>query len=116
MILKFTYKFVLFLLNIIISLNRKLYKYNLENHEILDSVIPTTDNYASSYDSGKHITAVHLKKNYKIHRLTTNNGKILDCADEHLVYTGFEYNKYAKDLKLGEPVYTRTGYEKIYEN
>lgn len=116
MILKFTYKFVLFLLNIIISLNRKLYKYNLENHEILDSVIPTTDNYASSYDSGKHITAVHLKKNYKIHRLTTNNGKILDCADEHLVYTGFEYNKYAKDLKLGEPVYTRTGYEKIRKN
>lgn len=46
---------------------------------------------------------------YDVYTLTLEDGKTLDCADEHIVMAPGNIERYAKDLKVGDEIITKEG-------
>jgi len=74
----------------------------LENYEIL------------SDDGWKDVKAIHKTIDYEIYILKTNS-KILECADNHIVFLEGYKDIYVKDLKVGNNIITKDGIEKIID-
>ena len=92
----------------------KLWKYDLSQHDIINSSVPINDIYVKTHNGSAYTAASHIKKRYRIYRITLENKMVLECADNHLICVDFGYVKQAKDLKYGEPVFTSSGGSKVY--
>ena len=58
-------------------------------------------------------THIHLTKPFEIYKLTLENGLILECADEHIVFTKDYKEKWVKDLTENDYVMTQYGLSKV---
>ena len=56
---------------------------------------------------------IHETKPFYVYKLKTVAGLILDCADEHLIYTPTGTTVWAKDLKPGDYIMTEWGSDKV---
>ena len=113
--MKVLYIIIESILNFVIWLNRSLYKYDLERHEIIESSIPKSDIYAQGINSMNFIGATHIKKKAQIIKIVTHNGCKLYCADDHLIMTGYGYCKHAGDLRKHDIIITKGGGSRIKE-
>lgn len=59
------------------------------------------------------ISYIHRTKPFDIYTIKTRNGKELECADEHIVYTSDLIPIWAKDLKIGDLLYTIDGFDEV---
>lgn len=98
----------------IFSYHHELWKYDLEDLEILDSNVPNKEVFILSDSGFVPLTATHIKKKYKLYNIKTKDFEI-NCADEHMIYTKFGYSKFVKDMEIGEPLVTKNGVQKIEE-
>lgn len=113
--MKVIYIIIESILDFVIWLNRSLYKYDLEKHDIIESSIPKSDIYVQSMDIMNFVGATHIKKKAQIIKIVTYNNCELYCADDHLIVTGFGYCKHAGDLKKNDIVITKFGGSRIKE-
>ena len=66
------------------------------------------------YNSGWSPAAyIHLTKPFSIYRITLESGRVLECADNHLVYCFGMQTKYAKDIDYTDLVMTENGYDRV---
>ena len=59
------------------------------------------------------ISSIHLTKRFEIYRLETEDGLVLHCADNHIVFDNFMNEVYIKDLRKGNFIRTINGLSKI---
>lgn len=104
------------LINGLIYFNKSLYKYNLLEHEIIDSQIPSGEWKAKTMHGYVPMMAAHLKKKSKLYRIETYDNLVLECADNHLLYTPRGETIFVKDLKKGDNVITDRGMSTIEKN
>jgi hypothetical protein len=73
-----------------------------------------TERYLIKTDSGFHpITNVHLTQPYTKYILKTENGKSLECADNHIIFDKNMSQVFIKDLNEGDYIQTDEGLSKI---
>lgn len=77
----------------------------IESFEIDEWEIETSDGW-------KDITHIHKTIKYNVWKIKTKNFE-LKCADEHIVFTDYFEQIFVKDLKLGDWIYTKNGYEEV---
>jgi len=65
-------------------------------------------------DGWNDIKAIHKTVDYEIYILKTDS-KMLECADNHIVFLEGYKNIYVKDLKIGDNIITKDGIEKIID-
>ena len=58
---------------------------------------------------------IHFTKPFEIYKLYLENGMILECADEHIVFTKGYNEKWVKDLTIDDYVITENGLSKVLE-
>lgn len=56
---------------------------------------------------------IHMTKPFEVYRLELENGILLECADEHLVFTKGYNEKWVKDLTTDDYVITEDGLSKV---
>lgn len=112
-LLKVTYFLLLCTTDFVVYLHWKLWKYSLDQHDIVNSSIPTSDVKIESHDGFHHVTATHIKKKSNICEVILENGMRIECADHHLITTPFGYSVPAIDLKKGEYVAVRDNTSKV---
>lgn len=105
--------FLLSFINGLTYLNHSLYKYNLAEHDIIDSCVPDYECSAETINGYVPITAAHLKKRSAIYRIETEDNLFIECADNHLLYTPRGKTIFARKLKVGDSLLTRKGVSKI---
>ena len=67
-------------------------------------------------DNGwKNVYAVGKTVEYDEWELKTEIGKVLVCADNHIVFNEFGEEVFVKNLKIGDSIITKDGSEKIVE-
>jgi len=85
---------------------------------IMDKKIVNTkilnDYEVLSEDGWKNIKAIHKTIDYEIYIFKTEN-KMLECADNHIVFLDGYENIYVKDLKIGDNIITKDGIEEIID-
>lgn len=59
------------------------------------------------------VSYIHETKPYYIYKLTTKNGLVLECADEHLVFDESMNTKWVVDLKIGDMIQTEYGVNEV---
>lgn len=59
------------------------------------------------------VSYIHETKPYYIYKLTTKNGLVLECADEHLVFDESMNTKWVVDLKIGDMIQTEYGVDEV---
>lgn len=74
------------------------------------------NNYEIETDTG-FVDIVSLNKTipYLKYIIETENGKRLECADNHILFTDKMEEIFAKELKIGDSILTKDGVEKISE-
>lgn len=58
-------------------------------------------------------THIHLTKPFEIYKLILENGKTLECADQHIVFTKDYVEKWVQDLTINDYVITDEGLSKV---
>lgn len=67
-------------------------------------------------DTGWHETShIHTVQPYQIWKFKTENGKFLECADNHIIFDENLNEIFVKDLRIGSYVMTENGSERIIE-
>lgn len=99
------YNLIVFIIDLIdksYDSNKKLiYSHILDGIEILS-------------ENGWSPTAyIHKTKPFDIYTIKTKSGKELKCADEHILYTSDLIPIWAKDLKIGDLLYTIDGFDEV---
>lgn len=64
----------------------------------------------TGYETATHI---HITQPYTVYEIKTENGKKLECADNHILYDQNENQIFVKDLNIGDFILTIDGPEKI---
>lgn len=65
-------------------------------------------------DTGyKPISSIHMTKRFEIYKIVTSSGKVLECADTHIVFDDDMNQVYVKDLFVGSKIQTKDGVEYI---
>ena len=86
-------------------------KVDMNNQKFIESY--ELDEWEIETDDGwKDITHIHKTIQYKVWIVKTKNFE-LKCADEHVVFTDYLEQIYVKDLKLGDWIFTKNGYEEV---
>jgi hypothetical protein len=98
--------------NLVISFRLKIWKYNIDDHEIIDSVIPKEDTYVYGLRENS-LTGIHIRPKHEIYELKLENGFKLSGASDHLVYLSNGTTKALKDLKFKDLVITKYGYSPV---
>lgn len=86
-------------------------KVDMNNEKFIES-FSIDDWEIETEDGWKDITHIHKTIKYDVWKIKTKNFE-LKCADEHIVFTDYFEQIYVKDLKLGDWIYTKNGYEEI---
>lgn len=87
-------------------LNENCDKKILKSH-IMDGVKVKSDRGWSP------VAYIHETKPFNIYKITTKSGLILECADEHLIYTPSGLSVWAKDLVKGDAIAIDKGVDEI---
>lgn len=67
-------------------------------------------------DDGWHdIVNIHTTTPYIKYIIKTENGKILECADDHIVFKELYEESFVKNLKIGDKILTSDGLEAVTE-
>jgi len=74
------------ILKIVIFLNYNLWKYKVEEDCIISSSIPKDNLLVNGIKGGQYLSAVHIKTNAEILKITTKNGCFVKCSVNHLFY------------------------------
>lgn len=83
-------------------MDRKFEKsYDINEYEIL------TDN------GWKDVKSVHKTILYDVWKIETEDGKNLECADDHIVFDNDDNEIFVKDLKINDNINTKNGKSKI---
>ena len=77
--------------------------------------IPVDDFEVETDDGWCDVTNVHTTIPYLKYIIKTSNGKILECADDHILFTKFYEEIFAKDLAIGDKILTKDGLESVVE-
>lgn len=64
-------------------------------------------------DGFKSFSGISLMKIDKIWRITLENNQWLECSDNHRIFINGECKKQVKELKIGDEVFTLSGFKKI---
>ena len=86
-------------------------KVDMNNEKFIES-FSVDDWEIETEDGWKDITHVHKTIKYDVWKIKTKSFE-LKCADEHIVFTDYLQQIFVKDLKLGDWIYTKNGYEEI---
>lgn len=81
-----------------------------------DKIISTvllTDTTVESDTGYEKAYAVHKTKPYQVYIVKLENGKKLECADRHIIYTAGMAETFVKDLNPGDLVMTEFGYSRV---
>ena len=74
------------------------------------------ERYQIKTDTGFHpLTNVHLTQPYTQYNLKTDNGKYLECADNHIVFNEEMNQIFVKDLEIGDYIQTDNGISRVSE-
>lgn len=71
-----------------------------------DTTVESDTGYEKAY-------AVHKTKPYQVYIVRLENGKRLECADKHIIYTTGMIETFVKDLNPGDLVMTEFGYSRV---
>lgn len=96
------------LLSTIIIINHRLWKYQISEDGIIDSVVPT-DNILINGINYNQLTAIHLKAKSRIYYIRTFNGHSLRCTRNHVLYRSDGSPTSVSNLKIGDEVITVDG-------
>jgi hypothetical protein len=83
---------------------------DLDQDDITKKIQNTVDleGYSVSTDTGwQPATHVHQTQPYKIWRIETNEGKFLECADNHIVFDDNYNEVFVKNLSIGSKITIR---------
>ena len=91
--------------------------FDLDEDDITKKIINTLSTHGKweiETDTGYHpVSDVHLTQPYKIWKIQTESGKILEGADNHIVFDSLMNEVFIRDLKLNDFIQTKDGLEKI---
>lgn len=107
--MKVLFTVVQFTLDTFIYLRRELYKYDITDHDVINSNCPDNILVRGTDDKYNYLTASHIKKKYQLYKVILDNGMQITCADEHLFASVHGYCVFAKNLKIGELLITTKG-------
>lgn len=82
---------------------------NADDDKIISTVL-LSDTTVESDTGYEKVHAIHKTKPYQVYILELENGKSIECADNHIVFTNGLNEVYVKDLKPGDKVQTDEGY------
>ena len=105
----------LFILHIISFLTEKS-KYDNDDieHKIKEEIDISSENIFVKTDTGySKIKKLYKTRDYEIYRLTTNTGKILECADKHIIFNKQMKEMFVKDVRKFMYIQTEDGPEQI---
>lgn len=105
----------LFILHIISFLTEKS-KYDNDDieHKIKEEIDISSKNIFVKTDTGySKIKKLYKTRDYEIYRLTTNTGKILECADKHIIFNKQMKEMFVKDVRKFMYIQTEDGPEQI---
>ena len=94
----------------------KYKKYNKSNKLIETINLKDPIYVKSELDGYNPVYQIHRTIPYIVYKLILENGCILECADNHLVYSSQNYIeqwKYVKDLTINDYILTEFGWSKV---
>lgn len=117
-LINFTRFLLTSLINGFIYFDKSLYKYGFAlQQEIIDSQIPKDGEWKSKTINGYvPVMAAHLKRKSRLHRIETNDGLFIECADNHLLYNVRGETIMAKDVEIGDGLLTIKGISIVKRN
>ncbi len=106
--------FILLLIQLI-----EWYEYrnmNLDEDNVSKKIINSInlDNYEILTDTGfSELSELHITQPYTIYQIKTENGKYLECADNHIVFDENMNEIFTKNLNIGSYIQTDEGISKV---
>lgn len=93
-------------------------KYSLDEEDptkkIMDTInIYNMDIYVKTDTGLTKISDIHKTQPFKIIKIATDSGKILECADKHIIFDEYMQEIFCADLKFGDKIQTIDGVERI---
>jgi hypothetical protein len=107
-------KYILNILYYTIELIEK-YQYSnlkLDENDVSKKILETHDLegiYLHSDSGYLQASNIHVTQPYTIWKVILENGMMLECADNHIVFTDTLAQKFVRDLAIGEQLFTCTG-------
>lgn len=89
---------------------------DLDTNDINKKIIDTQEvhNLTIKTDMGySPVSYIHKTQPYQVYELETENGKNIECADNHIVYKDDLNEVYVYDLGIGDNIMTSDGYSPI---
>lgn len=88
--------------------------YFLKSHGVVNTILPKDGKMILTDTGFAKLGAVHKKKMMVQYEIETSLGKILHCADNHIVYCDrLQGETFVKKLKVGDLIITTDGLEKV---
>lgn len=111
---KYIKQFLLFLIRMIERIEYR--GRNFDGNDISKKIIEsqTLEDLEVLTDSGwESINYIHKTQPYRIWRIETENGKYLECADNHIVFDNLFNKVFIKDLNINDFIQTDEGLTKV---
>lgn len=83
---------------------------NDPSKKILDEV--PVDFCIDTPEGPSHVSKIYKTQPYHIYEITLENGNVIQCADNHILYIGTEnyiFETYAKKIRVGDHIVTKEG-------
>lgn len=106
-------KFLKIILKIVIYFNHKLWKYKVDEDCIINSVVPKNNTLIGGVKGSQHLSAVHIKTNSEILKITTKNGCCVKCSINHLFYDSNMQIVEAKNITRQTFLVTKYGLSRV---
>lgn len=101
------------ILSIVIIINHKLWKYDIGDDGIINSIIPNNELYVEGIKFGKPLSAIHLKGCNKMVKVTCKNGYQCIVSENHLFYDSSMSIVEAKNVTRRTFLVTKSGISKV---
>lgn len=89
-------------------------QFDEDNDDIKIIDTQFTERYLIETDNGFYpITNIHLTQPYTQCYLETENGKYLECADNHIIFDNMMNEVFVKNLRIGHYIQTDEGVSKV---
>jgi len=114
--IKLLINIITFLISLIEKIEYRNYDFTDDPeglNKIVNSVVPDDPVFIKSDSGLVPIMALHVTKPYQIYKVITDNGKFLECADEHLIFNENLEKVYVKDVKVGDFIMTDDGPSRV---
>ena len=91
-----------FIINVLILILSILDRNTVDSQEKLIKSFSVSGVKVKTDTGYKPISHIHLTKAFKIYNIRLSNGYHLECADNHICFTGDMKEKYVKDFIVGD--------------